>query len=71
MGKEKFKCIACGMEFDSNEELGKHMEFLHGGEDHSGHEHFICKECGAIFHKEDELTQHTIGMHKPHTGLTF
>lgn len=53
------KCEACGMKFESKDELVAHNKKAHG----KG-QNFECKACGMSLNSEKELMNHNKKAHK-------
>ena len=55
-----FRCPACGMEFETQEELDAHAKAEHQPEHKAG---FRCPACGAEFETQEELESHAKAEH--------
>lgn len=61
---EKFRCPACGAEFDTQEQLQQHARQHHqGAQGQQGQASFRCPACGAEFTTREQLDAHAKQAH--------
>jgi pyruvate/2-oxoglutarate dehydrogenase complex dihydrolipoamide dehydrogenase (E3) component/uncharacterized C2H2 Zn-finger protein len=60
---EKFRCPACGAEFDTQEQLRQHARQQHQMQQGQPAKSFRCPACGAEFSTQEQLESHSRQAH--------